>query len=51
MGLVHGLVEKNPMGTEAIFRGDLLRSKVFHRDQRRSLFLMKEMAIELQILP
>lgn len=51
MGRVHGLVEKNPMDTEAIFRGDRLRCKVFQRDQRRNLLLKKEMAIELQILP
>jgi hypothetical protein len=51
MGRVHGLVEKNPMGSEAIFRGDQLRCKVFQRHQKRNLLLKKVMAIEPQILP
>jgi hypothetical protein len=51
MGRVHGVVEKNPMGWEAIFRGDQLRCKVFQRYQKRKPFLKQEMAIVPQILP
>jgi hypothetical protein len=36
MGQVHGLVEKNPMDTEAIFSGDLLRCNVFKKTKEEA---------------
>jgi hypothetical protein len=41
MGRVNGLVEKNPMGTEAIIRGDLLRCKVFKETKEETSFSSK----------
>ena len=41
MGRVHGVVEKNPMGSEAIFRGDRLRCKVFKETKKETSFSSK----------
>ena len=41
MGRVHGVVEKNPMGSEAIFCGDRLRCKVFKETKKEASFSSK----------
>ncbi len=41
MGRVHGVDEKNPMGSEAIFRRDRLRCKVFIETKKETSFSSK----------
>ena len=50
MGRIHGLVEKNPMGSEAVFREDRLRSKVFNESKEETSFSRKRWLLRHRFL-